>query len=228
MVAPSLHGRRRSLRAADSRRGRVAVAPWPCRGCAVVVSCVPCHHRAVVAPSSRVIPSSRQFAQSVVVVRVVVVRLAPHRVRRRVGSGGGGLRSESTCGSGVGDLSPRRRLRLHLAAHKPVAAASNPSPRTSPPPPPPLTARKSRRNATSARCARTAATPLPHGAQEPPQRHLRTARNPHRYDTDTNDDGDAAAGNSTEAGTMVMRRREQHGGRNDGDAGEADDDGDGV
>ncbi|KAH9046720.1 hypothetical protein EDB84DRAFT_1558063 [Lactarius hengduanensis] len=89
---------------------------------------------------------------------------------------------------------PRRRLRLHFAAHKPVAAASNPSPRTSPPPPPPLTARKSRRNATSARCARTAATPLPQGAQEPPQRHLRTARNPHRYDTDTNDDGDAAAG----------------------------------
>ncbi|KAH9020134.1 hypothetical protein EDB85DRAFT_2293958 [Lactarius pseudohatsudake] len=41
--------------------------------------------------------------------------------------------------------SPRRRLRLHLAAHKPVAAASNPSPRTSPlPPPPPPTARKSR------------------------------------------------------------------------------------
>ncbi|KAH8985324.1 hypothetical protein EDB86DRAFT_2833154 [Lactarius hatsudake] len=44
--------------------------------------------------------------------------------------------------------SPHRRLRLHLAAHKPVAAASNSSPRTSPPPLPPPTARKRRHNAT--------------------------------------------------------------------------------
>ncbi|KAH9014107.1 hypothetical protein EDB85DRAFT_2280667 [Lactarius pseudohatsudake] len=78
VVAPSLHGRRRSLRAADSR----VIAPWSC------------HRRAVVAPSSYrcraiVVPLSRRchtiFAPSVVVVRVVVVRLAPRRVRRRVG-----------------------------------------------------------------------------------------------------------------------------------------------
>ncbi|KAH9079537.1 hypothetical protein EDB83DRAFT_1284936 [Lactarius deliciosus] len=58
------------------------------------------------------------------------------------------------------DLSPRHCLCLHLAAHKPVAAASNPSPRTSLPPPPPLTARKSRHNATPTwRATPTATTP---------------------------------------------------------------------
>ncbi|KAH8983825.1 hypothetical protein EDB86DRAFT_2965203, partial [Lactarius hatsudake] len=49
----------------------------------------------------------------------------------------------------VTDLTPPRCLRLHLAAHNPVAAASNPSPCTSPPPPPPpLTACKNCRNTT--------------------------------------------------------------------------------
>ncbi|KAH8977251.1 hypothetical protein EDB86DRAFT_2838168 [Lactarius hatsudake] len=50
------------------------------------------------------------------------------------------------------NLTPPRCLCLHLAAHNPVAAASNPSPCTCPPPPPPpLTACKNRRNATPTR-----------------------------------------------------------------------------
>ncbi|KAH9018985.1 hypothetical protein EDB83DRAFT_2435869, partial [Lactarius deliciosus] len=56
------------------------------------------------------------------------------------------------------DLSPRHCLCLHLAAHKPVAAASNPSPCTSPPPPPPLTVHKSCHNATPKRRTTTTAT----------------------------------------------------------------------
>ncbi|KAH8987660.1 hypothetical protein EDB86DRAFT_2832174 [Lactarius hatsudake] len=55
--------------------------------------------------------------------------------------------------------SPHRRLRLHLAAHKPVAAASNSSPRTSPPPLPPPTARKRRHNATPHSVQSAATTP---------------------------------------------------------------------
>ncbi|KAH9023956.1 hypothetical protein EDB85DRAFT_1894537 [Lactarius pseudohatsudake] len=203
MVAPSLHGRRRSLRAADSRRGRVAVAPWPCRGCAVVVSCVPCHHCAVVAPSSRVIPSSRQFAQSVVVVRVVVVRLAPHRVRRRVGSGGGGLRSESTCGSGVGG--GRRWGRWRSRPKSP-----------SPPPPPPCSTQARRRCLQPIATHKSAATTTPYSAQEPPQRHLCTVRKNRRSATSARRATPTAT--TPTPTTTVTRRREQHRGRNDGDA----------
>ncbi|KAH9039021.1 hypothetical protein EDB84DRAFT_1437080 [Lactarius hengduanensis] len=54
--------------------------------------------------------------------------------------------------------SPHRRLRLHLAAHKPVPPASNPLPHTSPLAPLPPTARKSRRNAIPTRRAIPAAT----------------------------------------------------------------------
>ncbi|KAH9024853.1 hypothetical protein EDB84DRAFT_1440576 [Lactarius hengduanensis] len=218
MVAPSLHGRRRSLRAADSRRGRVAVAPWPCRGCAVVVSS---RNRLSSCESS----CGLHHTACVVAWGVVVVAcgLSPRvGVASVVGVGGAGgghgspfargppplLQGQDRRGHAIHHtttpyLSPRRRLRLHLAAHKPVAAASNPSPRTSPPPPPPLTARKSRRNATSARARknRRSATSA--------RRATPTATTP----TPT---------------TTVTRRREQHRGRNDGDAGEADDDGEGV
>ncbi|KAH9011047.1 hypothetical protein EDB83DRAFT_2448523 [Lactarius deliciosus] len=58
------------------------------------------------------------------------------------------------------DLSPHRCLCLHLAAHKPMAAISNPSPHTSPLPPPPLTARKSRHNTTPTWRATPTATTL--------------------------------------------------------------------
>ncbi|KAH9050566.1 hypothetical protein EDB84DRAFT_1433152 [Lactarius hengduanensis] len=244
VVAPSLHGRQRSLRAADSHRYCTVVVSWS-------------HHRhAVVTPSSR--HCHTIFAPSV----VIVVRLAPRRVCRRVG-----LASEWWWWLAVGVhmwewrrwwasvsplhtgyplysrdsitgtqsttppcpvpcppppaaaglrpikdtffyLSPCGRLCLHFAAHKPVAAASNPSPRTSPPPPPPLTVHKSRRNATATR------------VQPPPLQHRHTARNPHCYNTATQ-----RATSTATTPTTTVTWREQHGGRNDGDA---DDDGDGM
>ncbi|KAH9014261.1 hypothetical protein EDB84DRAFT_1443927, partial [Lactarius hengduanensis] len=82
-----------------------------------------------------------------------------------------------------------------LSSTQPVAAASNPSPRTSSPPPPPLTARKSRRNATATRRATPTATT--------PTTTVTRWREQHRG----RNDGDAAAGNSTEAGTTVMPAR---------------------
>ncbi|KAH9069428.1 hypothetical protein EDB83DRAFT_2314451 [Lactarius deliciosus] len=82
--------------------------------------------------------------------------------------------------------SPHRHLRLHLAAHKPVAAASNSSLHTSLPPPPPPTARKRRHNAT------------------PTRRAIR------RYDTDNDgnqvDDDNVAEGNSDAAAVTTWRR----------------------
>ncbi|KAH9023003.1 hypothetical protein EDB85DRAFT_1895011 [Lactarius pseudohatsudake] len=78
---------------------------------------------------------------------------------------------------------------------QPMAAASNPSPRTSSPPPPPLTVHKSRRNATATRHATPTATT--------PTTTVTRRREQHRG----RNDGDAAAGNSTEAGTTVTPAR---------------------
>ncbi|KAH9034953.1 hypothetical protein EDB85DRAFT_1889474 [Lactarius pseudohatsudake] len=237
VVAPSLHGRRRSLRAADSRRGCVVVAPSSHR----------CH------TSSRHRWSSCESSSGGL----------HHAAWGSPWSGGGGLRLESACGSGVGGghrwgrwrsryclctpatpSTPGTTLRARnpphhhalpkspwlppppLSSTQPVAAASNPSPRTSSPPPPPLTARKSRRNATATPPAAAGLQPLKDTTQpvvaasnpsprtsSPPPPPL-TARKSRCNTTATR----RTTPTATTPMTTVTRQREQHRGRNDGDA----------
>ncbi|KAH9026379.1 hypothetical protein EDB85DRAFT_1893466 [Lactarius pseudohatsudake] len=212
------------------------IAPWLCRGHAII--------HAIIAPLSHI------FAPSVVIVRVVVGWLAPHHMCHWVGLTSewwwrlavgvhvwewqkkkGLAEAESAAWESVAFAhqpppllqGQHCRHAIHhtttpcplaptpptaaglwplkdipkspwpplppLSSTQPVAATSNPSPRTSSPPPPPLTVCKSCRNATTAwHATPTAMTPT----------------------------------------TTVKRRREQHGGRNNGDAGKANNDGDGV
>ncbi|KAH9018103.1 hypothetical protein EDB85DRAFT_2279448 [Lactarius pseudohatsudake] len=166
---------RSSSRGRLARRGRVVVAPSR-------------HRRTVVAPSSYPGRCRAIFAPSVVVLRVVVVRLAPRRVPRIAFARGPPPLLQANTVAGTQSTTPPRPvpwphprrdagLRPIKIPHKPVAAASNPSPRTSPPPPPPPTARKSRRNATPTAC------------------------NPRRYDADADgnqvDDDDDAEGDGS-------------------------------
>ncbi|KAH9023859.1 hypothetical protein EDB84DRAFT_1616365 [Lactarius hengduanensis] len=246
VVAPSLHGRQRSLRAADSHRYCAVVVLWS-------------HHRcAVVAPSSRCCHTI--FVPSV----VVVVRLAPRHVRRRVGLAlewwwwlAVGVHvwewrrwwaskkkslaeAESAAWESIAfahGLPPLLQGQHHgHAIHhttmpcplppSPAAAGLRPIkdtfflPKSLWPPLPPLCSTQAcgppppthrhaqvRRHHHPLQRTRAAANAPPH-ARNPTATTPHTARNLHRYNT--NDDGDA---------------REQHGGRNNGDA---DDDGDGM
>ncbi|KAH9008794.1 hypothetical protein EDB84DRAFT_1446705 [Lactarius hengduanensis] len=198
------------------RRGRVVVAPSSCR----------C--RAVVTPSSRHRWSSCESLSCGLHHAACVVAWGSPR------SGGGGLRSESMCGSGVGGGHRYYPIALPLHAD-PLYSRDNtvagtqsttpPHPVPWPPHPSPLlgfgiilryiffpvAASASTLQHTSPwppppTHRHSPATTTPYSAQEPPQRHSHTACNPHRYDT--NDDSDAAAGT---ARRQERRRADDYG-----------------
>ncbi|KAH9074748.1 hypothetical protein EDB83DRAFT_2549461 [Lactarius deliciosus] len=133
-----------------ARPTRAVIAPWSCRRRAIVVP-LSRHRRAVVTPSSRHRSSSCELSSCGLHHAACVVAWGSHR------SGGGGLRSESTCGSGVGGghrwgqwrsrswQQTHTRLRKKKLAEAESAAWERPKSPSPPPPPPCSTQARGRR-----------------------------------------------------------------------------------